>query len=99
MSIGVTSREIEIIQNLPLVDEILGHAHWKVEEKPGDDVAPGLLPEGQMKGFDSFFSRLLGCKTRPLMAGLHLRRSGLFKIPFRLCKPIFGSIWQYSPCR
>lgn len=97
MSIGVTSREIEVIQNFPLIDELLGYAHWKVEEQPGDNVAPSLLPERQMQGLHSFFSRLLGCEASPFMAAFRLRRSGLLKIPFRLSKPVFGAIWQILP--
>jgi hypothetical protein len=51
-------------------------------------MPPGLLPEGEVEGFDSLLCGLLGRKACPFVAFRPLRILGQFNVTLGLFKPI-----------
>ena len=42
----------------------------QLSEEPGDDMAPGLLPQLEVQGFDGLLPSLLGRKAGPFVPAL-----------------------------
>ncbi len=92
MPIGISSRNIEVIQDFALFHKIVGDLYWNFPQQAGDYVTVGFLPEDEMKRFYGFLGRLLRSKAGPLVAILFLGGPRLFQISFRLRVPIFRAI-------
>src|SRR5579884_3803024 len=90
MAVRVPRRDVEVVEDLRLLDEI----RWrpvvgrKLVEEAGDDVAPGLLTEMEVEGFDRLLGRLLSGKARPLVAIRPRRVDGVVEIAFGLPEPV-----------
>lgn len=68
MSVWITGRNVEIIQNTSLFNQMIGKgkAIGQFHHQMGNHMPPSFLVKIQMQGFQSLFSSLMSSKTGPV---------------------------------
>src|ERR1700756_5009934 len=95
MSIGVSCGNIKVVQNFSSLHQFLWNIQGKLVQKPGCNMSPSLLTQGEMQCLHRLFGTLLRGKAGPFMSFFTLGGLGLLQIPLCLGKPVPCTVWQW----
>ena len=78
MRVGIPGRDVNPVEDFPLLDERGFHGDRQLAQEPGDRVTQRLLVEGKVQGLDRLLGGLLCREAGPFVSALHsLASAGL----------------------
>jgi len=96
MGVGIPRWDLEVVQNPPPLDQLLGRpgGTGQLRQEPGQHLSPRFLTQVQVEALHSLLRGLMASKTGPLATASPLRLLRMEKVTFSLRQPVTSTIGQ-----